>query len=540
MAKDNLSEWSKDELVREVRKLRKRKKYGIVWEPKTENVAELCKEKLPVLVENKKREVTNDKQKTVNLLIEGDNYHALSVLNYTHKGKIDAIYIDPPYNTGNGDSFIYNDKIVDENDSYRHSKWLSFISKRLSLAKNLLSKNGVIFISIDDTEVAQLKLLCDEIFGEKNFVANILWKKKTNANNMGFIPAVHDYILVYSRTDSPRIRDLPISEEYINSVYKNPDNDPKGLWKTMDLSANHKGPYFPIKNPKTGKVYYPPKGRYWVFNEEEVKRRIKEGLIIFGKSGNGAPVQKKYLKEANLTVKPDTWWDVVAQNSEGTEEIAEILGPKKFVHPKPKNLIMHILGLCGSPNSIILDFFAGSGTTAHAVLELNKKDGGKRKFILCTNNENDICSEVCYPRIKKVIEGYTSSKKGKVEGLKGHLKYFNTDFVDARPTDANKKRLVEKSTEMLCLKEDCFEEVKKGQEFRTFTNNQGKYLGIVYDDEGIEAFKKEVKKEEKKFVVYVFSLDESAREEEFEDVEKWVDLKPIPAVILNVYKRIFK
>lgn len=171
-------------------------------------------------------------------------------------------------------------------------------------------------------------------------------------------------------------------------------------------------------------------------------------------------------------------------------------------------------------------------------MELNKLDGGDRKFILCTNDENGICTEVCYPRIKKVIQGYNNGKD-KIKGLDGNLKYYKTDFVDAKPTDRNKKKLVDKSTEMLCLKEDCFEEVKKDKDFRIFNNTQGKYLSIVYDDDGIEPFKKEVVKLKKKFVVYVFSLDESAREEEFEDVYRWVELKPIPAVILNVYNWLF-
>jgi adenine-specific DNA-methyltransferase len=186
-----------------------------------------------------------------------------------------------------------------------------------------------------------------------------------------------------------------------------------------------------------------------------------------------------------------------------------------------------------------LDFFAGSGTTGHAVLELNRADGGKRKFILCTNNEGQICSEVCYPRIERVIKGY-SFKGKKRAGLGGNLKYFKTGFVNADPTDKNKRVLVDKSTEMLCLKEDCFDEVTKGQSFRVFSNVQNKHLGIIYDDDGIEPLKKEVLKLNQKFVVYVFSLDDSAREEEFEDVNKLVELKPIPAVILNVYKRIFK
>lgn len=169
---------------------------------------------------------------------------------------------------------------------------------------------------------------------------------------------------------------------------------------------------------------------------------------------------------------------------------------------------------------------------------MNKEDGGNRRFILSTNNENDIVKEVCYPRIRRVIKGHKDYPD--TTGINANLKYFRTDFVDADPTDLNKKKLVDKSTEMLCLKEDCFEEAKKGESYRIFTNNEGKNLGIIYDDDGIEAFKKEVKKIEKKFVVYVFSLDESAREEEFDDMKNLVELKPIPAVILNVYRRIFK
>src|SRR3989344_7146751 len=178
MAKKDYPNWSKEELVRELKKVEKRKKYGIVWEDKPEQVALLCKEKLPVLIEEKSKEIVTDKEKPNHILIEGDNYHALSVLNYTHKLKVDVIFIDPPYNTGNGDSFVYNDSIVDREDSYRHSKWLSFIEKRLKLVRNLLKINGVIFITIDDNEIAQLRLLCNEIFDEENFVGTICWKHR--------------------------------------------------------------------------------------------------------------------------------------------------------------------------------------------------------------------------------------------------------------------------------------------------------------------------------------------------------------------------
>ena len=228
-------------------------------------------------------------------------------------------------------------------------------------------------------------------------------------------------------------------------------------------------------------------------------------------------------------------------NSEGTKQLRNIFGSADYdeMRPKPLSLIKLLVSVRTDKNSTVLDFFAGTGTTGNAVLQLNNEDGGTRKFILCTNNENNICLEVCYPRIDKVIRGYKSADK-KIEGLRGNLKYFKTDFVDANPTDRNKKKLVDKSTEMLCLKEDCFDKVKKGHEFKIFKNSQDKHLGIIYEDEGIEEFKKEAKRLRKKFIVYVFSLDESAREEEFENIGDLVELKPIPAAILNVYKRIFK
>ena len=251
--------------------------------------------------------------------------------------------------------------------------------------------------------------------------------------------------------------------------------------------------------------------------------------------------KKRRLTDIQGT-KPKTVWanSKYDASSHGIMLLQKMFsGSNPFSYPKSIYAVKDIIDITSNKKSIVLDFFAGSGTTGHAVLELNNKDGGNRKFILCTNNENGICSDVCYPRIEKVINGYNSSGK-ETAGLGGNLKYFKTDFVDASPTDKNKRKLVDKSTEMLCLKEDCFEEVKKGRDYKIFKNGQGKYLGIVYDDEGIEQFKKEVKKVNKKFVVYIFSLDDSAREDEFEDIHKLVELKPIPAVILNVYKRIFK
>ncbi len=526
MAKRNYDNWIKEELIREVEKLEKKlkKNYGLVWEDKLEDVAQLCKEKLPVLLEDKSKEIISDSNKPTDILIEGDNYHVLSVLNYTHKGKIDVIYIDPPYNTGNKD-FKYNDTWVDSEDSYRHSKWLSFMEKRLKLAKSLLKINGGIFISIDSIEIAQLKLMCDEIFGARNFVNIIVWKKtnspKSQSNSLG---NQHEYVLFYAKN----LLQLKINkfvgqiDERYKESFKNDDNDGRGPYQTVAIvaagtqrTANRKSFDFHGVTDQ------------WLYKKETLEQWWKDGRIY--KTGGGKYRLKKYLSETEGRLLSDIWIDDEIKALQGGS--SEYMG---FVTQKPLSLIKRVCKLFHD-KSIVLDFFAGSGTTGEAVVQLNKEDNGGRKFILCTNNEDSggekhrIAEDICYPRLKNVLKKF-----------KGQLKYFKTAFVDAKSTDRNKKKLVNKSTEMLCLKEDCFDEVEKGSDFKIFKSSQNKYLGIIYDDDGIESFKKEAKKMKKKFVVYVFSLDESAREEEFEDMANMVQLKPIPAVILNVYKRIFK
>lgn len=396
------------------------KKYGLVFEEHREEIDEILDTHTPVLTEETDLFIDNGGQ--MNFLIEGDNLAALKLLEKTHRGKIGLIYIDPPYNTGAKD-FVYDDSFVDGTDGFNHSKWLSFMKDRLSCAKKLLASSGTIFLSIDDNEMSQLKLLCDEIFGPTNFVGMILWKKKTNGNNMGWLPPVHDYILCYAKSID-QIFDLgfEVSEEDVLKRYSNPDNDPRGPWTTTDLSANHKGPYFPITNPSTGDIYYPPDGRYWVFNEQEVLRRIADGRIIFGKSGTARPVQRVFAKDRVFTKrKAESWWDNHGLNADATQELKEIFGEAKvFTHPKPTKLIENIARISCDKKATILDFFAGSGTTGHAVMKLNAEDGGNRRFILCTNNENNICRDVTYERIKRVIdkEGYSAS-----------LKYYKVDYI---------------------------------------------------------------------------------------------------------------
>lgn len=355
------------------------------------------------------QEESVDWDTTQNLYIEGDNLEVLKLLQTAYYRKVKMIYIDPPYNTGN--DFVYADDFADPMSRYKevtqqttksnpetmgrfHTNWLNMMYPRLRLAANLLRDDGVIFISIDDNEVTNLRKVCDEVFGEENFIGTILWKKKTNGNNMGFIPPVHDYLLVYARSILD-IKDIgyDVTEEYINKIYSNPDNDPRGAWTTMDLSANHKGPYFPIINPATGESFNPPEGRYWVFNEEEVQRRIADGRIIFGKTGMTRPVQKVFAAERiKGKIRAESWWDKHGMNEDATAEIRELFGQGKlFTHPKPSKLIYNLIKISTESDDLILDFFSGSATTAHAVMQLNAEDGGNRRFILVQLPE--LCDE---------------------------------------------------------------------------------------------------------------------------------------------------
>jgi adenine-specific DNA-methyltransferase len=378
--------------------------YEFTWVGKKSAIAEagrpIRKTLRPCVEESKHWDATE------NLYIEGDNLDVLKLLQESYLGKIKMMYIDPPYNTGS--DFIYRDDFAQSREEYDkeagvfdedgdrlfkntetngrfHSDWCSMIYPRLVLARNLLRDDGVIFISIDDNEIAQLRKVCDEVFGVGNFQGCILWKKKTNGNNMGVIPPVHDYIVVYSKNSS-RVVDIgfEVSSDEQASGYSNPDNDHRGLWDTMDLSANHKGPYFAITNPLNGQVHYPPQGRYWVFNEQEVLRRIADGRIIFGKSGTARPVQKVFLKERGTAKrKAESWWDSHGMNEDATEELTALFGVAKiFSHPKPTKLLKNIISIVVQNGDIVLDFFSGSGTTADAVMQIAAEKSLALKYIM--------------------------------------------------------------------------------------------------------------------------------------------------------------
>lgn len=344
---------------------------------------------------------------TQNLYIEGDNLRVLKLLQKGYMGKVKMIYIDPPYNTGN--DFVYHDDfamnseqyVVDNGDrdteGYRyrknldgngrfHSDWCSMMYSRLLVARSLLTEDGVIFISIDDHEVHNLRKICDEVFGERNFVAEVSWHRNyASANDAKTFSNVLDYIIIYRKEEEFKRNLLPRTEKQ-NHLYKYDSNDGKGKWRSDNLSVRtYSAAYdFPIINPNTGVSYIPPKGRSWMTNKETIKLWIDKGRIFFGQKGDGAPQLKRYLSEVQDGVVPITYWsyDECGHNDEARKEIKVLFdGQPPFDSPKPTRLLLQALRIGTSPESLILDFFSGSATTAHAVMKLNAEDGGKRKYI---------------------------------------------------------------------------------------------------------------------------------------------------------------
>ena len=481
--------------------LRSHKKYGLVWEDKPEEVEKLLEEQIPVFQEVKERAILNDADAPNHILIEGDNLHALTALSFTHAGKIDVIYIDPPYNTGHKD-FIYNDNFVDADDGYRHSKWLSFMHRRLQIAKRLLSSKGMIFVSIDDNEDAQLKLLCDEIFLNRNKVSDIIWQSRKSVSNDTFVSMNHNYTLVYAKDitmwDKSEFR-LPSNTE----AFENRDNDPRGPWVADPFDAPNIRPNltYAIINPNTGEEFWPPKGRCWRTTKEQYQEFLADNRIVFGKKGTSKPQLKRFQDFAMAKGEtPTSIWNDIETTTNGTQLLQNIFnGEKVFSNPKPVELIKRIMILIGKKNLSILDFFAGSGTTLHATMQLNAEDGGHRQCIMVTNNENNICEEVTYERNKRVIEGYTTPRGVEVEGLKqNNLRYYKTNFVGRERTRPNMRALVNASTDLLCIKEDLYEEKKtfgqwtlKPQYVRYFDNGT-KHMLIIYREELVDEIAEEM------------------------------------------------
>lgn len=468
------------------------KKYGLVWEEHEEEVDVKMRTHIPVFTEVEAKEIVGaSESEQYNFLLEGDNLHSLKLLEKTHKGKIDVIYIDPPYNTGNKD-FKYDDTFVDKLDSYKNSKWLSFMWSRLKVAHKLLSSEGIIFISIDDNELYPLKMICDEIFGEQCFVTNLIWQKKTGASDAKGIATITEYILVY-------VKDYAVMDSVFDKNYEAFDAK---RYRYKDEYFNERGPFYydsldrgsvrysdtlnySIKSPNGDDIY--PNGRKnfendgwtWKWSKEKVEWGIRNGFIDItpsSKKENGWAVRYKiYLNVDNENrpiEKSAPYKNLITTilNANAAADIKKMFNGKTvFQYSKPVDLMGFLLSCEKNKKALILDFFAGSGTTGQAVLEKNMEDGGNRHFILCTNNENNICEEVTYQRLKTVITGKCADGSQYSEGLPANLKYYKTDFVD-KESEEIYDDLLEHTKEMIQL------------QYGVKVDNQ-KYIMIMDDDE---------------------------------------------------------
>ena len=387
-----------------------------------------------------------------NLIVHGDNLHALKALMPRYAGRVNCIYIDPPYNTGK-EGWCYNDNVnselmqrwlqengaVDGEDEERHEKWLCMMWPRLQLLRELLAEDGVIFISIDDHEQHRLRMMMDDIFGEENFVANVVWQRKyAPANDAKYFSDNHDFLLCYAKNKKLNGNDedeylfwernlLPRTEKQ-DKLYKYDDNDGRGPWRTGDLSAKTYSPDYDysIENPITRKKHRPPEGRSWATSQETMMRWVEENRVFFGKYGKGAPQLKRYLRDVQQGVVPMTIWthQEVGHTDGARKLLKEIFHDVKlpFDNPKPVSLIKRVFQIAAGKNALILDSFAGSGTTAHAVLDLNKEDGGNRKFVLveCEDYADDVTAE----RIRRVIQGVPNAKNSALKaGLGGEFAF---------------------------------------------------------------------------------------------------------------------
>lgn len=407
-----------------------KERYDFTWNGKTESIQLAQKQSTGTLRPCKEESV--DWDMTENLYIEGDNLEVLRLLQNSYRNKVKVIYIDPPYNTGN--DFIYKDDFKENIKNYKenmeegtrsnpetngrfHTNWLNLMYSRLKLARNLLQKDGFVFISIDDMEVANLKKICDEIFGEINFLANIVWQKKTSPDARTTFSTAHDYILVYAKNinfSRENIFALPFDKERSKS-YSNPDNDSRGDWASVDLTGQvgraPKSQFYTIKSP-LGNSYPPPEGRCWALAEKTFYELLKDDRIWFGKDGKSRPRLKKFLSESEGT-RPWTWWDNKSSghNQEGNKELKKIFEEELvFDFPKPTRLIKKILELTtrSEGGDYILDFFGGSSTTADAVMQKNFEDNGKRKFILVQIPEE----------LKEESQGFKAASNALKIGLK--------------------------------------------------------------------------------------------------------------------------
>ena len=610
--------------------LRQHKKYGLVWEDKPEDVEERLREELPVLKEVKERAIISDQPEAPNhILIEGDNLEALTALSYTHEDKVDIIYIDPPYNRGE-DDFKYNDKYIDKDDPFRHSLWLSFMLKRLKIAKKLLSPTGILITHIDEHEFDALYMLLEnDIFNESSNLGVIVWNKLNPKGDPHAVSVMHEYILIFCKNKEAFIqqedtfiirkpnaqkiidkakqlfkkigtRSIPDEINDILKAYKIPKEVKKlfeveynletintefSNWlKKSDFKDGEKAYCFidnngdcfqpvsmawPNKETPSDDSFkplihtinhnecpVPTKG--WRNPSQTMKRLLEngelvqilpnmviQGEIVFttGKNGKNNQPRRKYLLKENMFENTPS----IYNDGSSDDSLLLDLGIS-FPYPKTLSVAKYLLKSIHPHPKIILDFFAGSGTTLHATAELNEEDGGNRQCILVTNNESNICEEVTYVRSNKIIKGYITPKGESVEGLhSNNLRYYRTDFIPRERTQRNMRALVNAATDLLCIKENLYEEKPllgtlklKPLLARYFSDGQ-KHMLVVYREEVANKLVEAIKTLElgkSMLKIYIFSPGRYAFDDDFYEVQDKVQLVALPAAIYDAYQRV--
>ncbi|QQR51996.1 site-specific DNA-methyltransferase [bacterium] len=594
-----LEDYTKEELLKVIDGLKRNKKFGLVWEDKPEDVVQKCQTELPVLEEAPELAITALEGKPNNYIIEGDNYHALSVLNYTHAGKVDVIYADPPYNTGARD-WKYNNQFVDSNDTWRHSKWLSFMEKRLRLARSLIKDDAVIVVTIDEHEVNNLGVLLAEIYPDA-YIQMITIVINPKGVTQGRFSRVDEYAFFcfFGNATVHSIGDdllTPMSEEekgietprwkgLLRSGANAKREDRKNMFYPVLIDEKRKAvldvgepipfeeqpdftskingltPVWPISTDgsqgrwgvghtslkKLIEVGYVAVGSYdakrktWPISylSKQAQEQIQSGIldiISFDDSRN--VVTARYTGEAERRIK--TVWHRSAHDAGayGADYLRKMLGERSFPFPKSINAVRDTLSALvkNNPDAVVLDFFAGSGTTGEAVLRINEEAGGSRTFILCTNNESNIADEVTYPRVKAVIDGFDKTK-----AVPANLRYFRTTFVSKkRSDDQTRAELVARSTEMICLREDAFSTVADTETYKIF-EGAGNFAAIIFSPEAISEFKMKAASLDldKALHIYVFSLSNDTYESDLADIANTHELRAIPESILEVYRRVF-
>ena len=552
----NAEGFSPEEKSQMLALLNESKAYGLVWEKSTEDAWEMMKDYVPVLKEDESKRIDHGSENPNHILIEGDNLNALTALSYTHDGNIDVIYIDPPYNTGNKDFAYYDDfcdeyrqiPYVDKEDSYRHSKWISFMKKRLKIAKQLLSNNGVIFVSINNIELAQLKLIMDQEYGENNFVGHLIWESTTQPINAGKakfqLQQKTESILCYAKNKEKK--DTFILKE-IDTGLKYPHMGKLGMCRFEIIEKSDAGSYNreTMKFPILGQ--YPRNGKRWQIGEDTAVDLVKRDRIEIV---DGIVKKAVYPEDEIDKRKFEPFWsllkaDEVGTAQKGKDELNTIMGTATgFDTVKSLGLMESILSHFNR-NSIILDFFAGSGTTLNATMQLNEEDGGNRQCILVTNNENNICEKLTYERNKRVIEGYTKPNGEFVEGLKdNNLRYFKVGFTPREKTDENMFRLAKNSVNLLRIKHDVYKETQLGElenpykRYRYFEED-GKQLLVILDTELIGGIVEQLEEMEvsKPIPTYVFATGAYPFTEDFESVADKVELYPLPHCLYQACER---